>query len=135
MRGSRFAGLSLALLSVELITPASATAQSNQNGNFGVGNIHHGLAVGVTVGAVAAVGAGITYLVLHNRGVAVGCIAESAGKRTLVGSDKRVYALLDGGPSLPLGERAKLKGHKSGPASLPSFQVVKVIKDYGPCQP
>jgi hypothetical protein len=123
------------LLSGGLLAVASANAQSSQNGSFGVGNIHHGLAVGVTVGVVALAGVGITYLVLHNRGVSVGCIAESGGKKTLVGSDNKVYSLLDAGPSLPVGERAKLKGHKSGPASARSFQVVKVLKDYGPCKP
>jgi hypothetical protein len=93
------------------------------------------LVVGVIVGIAAVAGVGITYLVLHNRGVAVGCITESGGKRTLVSSDKKVYSLLDSGPTLPVGERAKLKGHKSGPSSVPSFQVEKVLKDYGHCQP
>jgi hypothetical protein len=92
------------------------------------------IVAGIAV-AGAAVGVGITYLVLHERGVVVGCIAESGGKRTLVGSDKKVYSLLDTGASAPVGERAKLKGHKSGPASAPSFQVDKVLEDYGPCHP
>jgi hypothetical protein len=135
IRTSRFTGLSLALLFAELIAVTPANAQSSQNPGFGVGNIHQGLAVAAIVGVAAVAGVGITYLVLHNRGVAVGCIAESRGKRTLVGSDKKVYSLLDTGPSLPVGERAKLKGHKSGPASAPSFQVEKVLRDYGHCQP
>jgi hypothetical protein len=135
IRTSRFAGLSLALFFAASFTETSANAQSSQNPGFGVGNIHQGLAVGVIVGVAAVAGVGVTYLVLHNRGVAVGCIAESGGKRTLVGSDKKVYSLLDTGPSLPVGERAKLKGHKSGPASAPSFQVEKVLRDYGHCQP
>ena len=100
-----------------------------------MGNIHEGLVVGVIAGTAAAAGVGITYLVLHNRGVVVGCVAESEGKRTLIASNKTVYALADTGPSLPVGERAKLKGHKSGPASSPSFQIKKVLKDYGRCQP
>ena len=87
------------------------------------------------MGIAAVVGVGITFLILHNRGVVVGCIAESCGKRTLVRADKKVYSLLDGGPFLPVGERAKLKGDKSGPSTAPSFQVVKVLKDYGRCQP
>jgi len=119
-----FAGLS--------VNPASA--QSSQNGNFGVGNIHEGLVYGVIAGVAVVVGVGVTYLVLHNRGVAVGCITESGGKKTLTGSDKKVFSLVDGGPALPVGDRAKLKGHKSGPSSAPSFQVEKVLKDYGHCQ-
>jgi hypothetical protein len=135
VRTSGFAGLSLALLFAGLFTPTPASAQSSQNSGFGVGNFHEGLVVGVIVAIAAVGGVGVTYLVLHNRGVVVGCIAESGGKRTLVGSDKRVYSLLDTGPSLPAGERAKLKGHRSGPSSAPSFQVEKVLKDYGHCQP
>jgi hypothetical protein len=135
MSRAAVAGLSLALLFAELFAGTPANAQSNQNPGFGVGNIHQGLAVGVIVGVAAVAGVGITYVVLHNRGVAVGCIAESGGKRTLVDSDKKIYSLLDTGPSLPVGERAKLKGHKSGPVSAPSFQVEKVLKDYGNCQP
>ena len=98
------------------------------------GNIDHGLVVGIIVGVAAVAGVGIAYLILHNRGVLVGCIAE-AGGRLLADSGKKVYSLLDTGPSLPTGERAKLKGRKSGPASTPSFQVEKVLKDYGHCQP
>jgi hypothetical protein len=123
-----------AFLFTALFTGAPANAQSSSTPGFGVGNIHEGLVVGVIVGVAAAAAVGITYAVLHNRGIVAGCIVETGGKRTLVGSDKKVYSLLDTGPSLPVGERAKLKGHKSGPASAPSFQVDKVLKDYGHCQ-
>lgn len=116
-----------------LLAVAPLNAQSNSA--YGVGNIDEGLVVGAIVGIAAVAGAGITFLVLHNRGVAVGCLAESGGKRTLVGDNKKVYSLSDAGPSLPIGDRAKLKGHKSGPASSPAFQVEKVLKDYGHCQP
>jgi hypothetical protein len=133
----KFGVLCLAPLLTGLFAATPANAQSSKNSGFGVGSIHihEGLVVGAIVGIAAVAGVGITYLVLHNRGVVVGCIAESGGKKTLVDSDKRVYSLLDTGPSLPVGERAKLKGHKSGPASAPSFQVKKVLKDYGHCQP
>jgi hypothetical protein len=132
---SLFASLVVAALVSMLCVVTPANAQSNQNSGYGVGNIHHGLVVGVAVGVVAVAGVGITYLVLHNRGVAVGCITESGGKRTLVRSGKAVYSLSDTGPPLPIGERVKLKGHKSGPSASPSFQVDKVLKDYGHCQP
>lgn len=127
--------LCLALLLADPFAATRANAQSSQSQGWGVANIHEGLALGAIVGVAAIVGAGITFLVLHNRGVVVGCITESGGKRTLVRSDKNVYSLLDAGPALPIGERAKLKGHKSGPASAPSFEVEKVLKDYGRCQP
>jgi hypothetical protein len=132
----KFTGiLCLALLLANPFAASRANAQSSQNMGLGAINIHEGLAVGALLGVAAVVGVGIAFLVLHNRGVVVGCIAESGGKRTLVSSDKKVYALVDTGSPLPIGERAKLKGHKSGPASAPSFQVEKVLKDYGRCQP
>ena len=74
----------------------------------------------------ATVGVVVTYFTLHNRGVVVGCITESGENKTLVGSDNVVYLLPETGPSLPAGERAKLKGHKSGPASSRFFQVDRV---------
>jgi hypothetical protein len=93
--------------------------------------------VGAIVGVAAAAGVGITVfvVVLHNRGVAVGCIAESAGKKTLVSSDKSVYTLLGDGPFPPPGERVKLQGHKSGRAANRLFRAEKILKDYGKCQP
>jgi hypothetical protein len=110
----------------------SANAQSGQPAPLSV-NIHEGLAIGAVVGVVALAAAVVAFLVLHNRAVAVGCIAESGGKKTFAGSDKKIYTLLDTGQPLPVGDRAKLKGHKSGPASAPSFRVDKVLKDYGRC--
>jgi hypothetical protein len=91
-----------------------------------------GAIVGVAVVAVAAVG--ITYYVL-NKDVAEGCVAEADGKKTLVQSKTKVYSLLDGGHSLPVGDHVKLKGHKSGTKSAPSIQVEKILKVYGPCKP
>lgn len=133
-KASSVARILIAILSsAGFVSPANA--QSNQNSSFGVGDIHRGLVIGVGVGVAAAAGIGITYLVIHNRGVMAGCIAESGGKMTLLGSDRKVYSLAGTGPSLPVGERVKLKGRKSGPASSPSFQVQRILKDYGPCRP
>jgi hypothetical protein len=126
--------LCLALLVAGLFTATPAIAQ---NSGFKIEPIDKGLVVGAIVGiaVVAAAAVVVIYLVVHNHGAVVGCIVESGGKKTLVSSDKKVYSLADSGPQLPVGERAKLKGHKSGPGSAPTFQVVKVLKDYGHCQP
>jgi hypothetical protein len=131
---SGFAGLVIAALFWALLE-VPAYAQSNEKSSWGVGNIHEGLVIGVVVGATAVVGVGITYLVLHNRGVTTGCIVESGGKMTLVSSDKKAYFLADPGPPLPVGERVKLKGYKSGAATSPSLRVEKILKDYGHCRP
>lgn len=118
-----------------LFALTSARAQTSQPG-FGVGNLAQGAEAGIIVGivVVAVAGVGITYYAL-NHGVAEGCVAEADGKKTLVESDRKVYSLLDGGPSLPVGDHVKLKGHKSGTKSAPSIQVEKLVKVYGPCKP
>ena len=125
------------ILCAGLCAAASANAQSSQNSGFKSGPLgpSQGLVVGAIAGVAAVVGVGITFLVLHNRGIVVGCVVESGGKRTLVTSGKTVYELSDGGPVLPVGDRVKVKGHRSGPASSRSLRVAKVLKDYGHCQP
>ncbi len=115
-----------ALLLAGLFAAPPAHAQTSQSPGFGVGNIDHGLVVGAIVGIAAVAGIVVTFLVLHNRGVVVGCVAESGGKRSLVTSDKTVYSLLDGGPLLTVGDRETLKGHKSGPSSARSFRSIRL---------
>ena len=129
---SRF-GLVLLLAGLLAVPPESAQAAQNQG--FGVGNIDEGIVVGVIAGVAVVVGVGVTYLVMHNRGIAVGCVVESGGKKTLVMSGGKAYTLLDTGQPAPVGERVRLKGHRSSPASAPSFRVDWVRKDYGPCRP
>jgi hypothetical protein len=79
---STFAPIVMAVSSLALFPAVPANAQSNQNPGFGVGNVQHGLVVGVAVGVAAAAGIGITYLVIHKTvEVVAGCIAESSEKR------------------------------------------------------
>jgi len=118
-----------------LCAAALANAQSNSNPGIKIGPIDRGLVIGIGVGAGVVIGGGVTYLVLHNRGVVTGCVDESGGKRTLLSSGKKVYSLVDGGPDLPLKERLKVKGHQSGAGAAPSFRVEKILKDYGRCRP
>ena len=117
------------------LLPVAAPMEAQSNPGFGVGNIHEGLAIGAIVGVAAAIGIGVTFLVVHNRGIAVGCIVEAEGKKTFVGADKTVYALSDGGPALPAGDRVKVKARKSGPSTARSMQVDRVLRDYGHCAP
>jgi hypothetical protein len=108
------------------LTPVSAEASPSAE----VVAIIAGLA-----GSGVALGFVIVHSSIHGRQIAEGCITEADGKRTIVDSSQRVYSLLDSGVSVPVGQRAKLKGYKSGPKSAPTFQVDKVLKVYGPCQP
>ncbi len=80
------------MLCVALFAAVSASAQSNQNSGFKLGSFgpSEGLVVGAIAGVAAVTAVGITFLVLHNRGIVVGCIAESGGKRTLVTSNQTI---------------------------------------------
>jgi hypothetical protein len=118
-----------------VVLSAIAPMEAQSNSGFGVGNIHEGLAIGAIGGAAAAIGLGVTLVILHNRGVAVGCIVELGGRRTFVTADKTAYLVSDASPTLPAGDRVKVKGRKSGTPAAWSIQVDKVLRDYGRCQP
>jgi hypothetical protein len=115
------------VLGVFALTPASAEASPSSGEVVAV--------IAGLAGAGAALGFAIVHSSVDSHQIAEGCITEADGKRTLMDSSKRVYSLLDSGVSVPVGQRAKLKGYKSGPKSAPTFQVDKVLKVYGPCQP
>ena len=134
-RKSGFAVPSIAILYAAMLSGTPANAQSSQNPGFGVGNIHEGLVVGVIAGVAAVAAITVTYLVLHNRGVISGCVLQSGTQKTLSDSGGKIYSLAETGPPVPAGERVKLKGRKSGSAKAHAFEVVKVLKDYGHCQP
>jgi hypothetical protein len=97
--------------------------------------ISRGQAVGILAGIAitgAGIGIGVTYLILHNRGITTGCVAESGGRRVLTAGSK-AYSLIETGPALAPGERYKLKGRTSGPSSARVFTVDKMLKDLGGC--
>jgi len=90
-----------------------------------------GIIAGIAV-AGAGVGIGVTYLILHNRGITTGCITEAGGRKVLT-TGSRAYSLIETGPALAAGERYKLKGQTSGPSSARTFTVDKILKDLGGC--
>ena len=94
-----------------------------------------GQAVGIIAGIAitgAGVGIGVTYLILHNRGITTGCVTENGGRKVLTTGSK-AYSLIETGPALAPGERYKLKGRTSGPSSARVFAVDKMLKDLGRC--
>lgn len=105
-------------------------------GQFGVGDVTKGKAtaavIGVTV-AGAGVGIAVAYLALHHRGVATGCVTEAGATKAFSTGAAQSYALAGMGPTLTAGERYKLKGRMSGPASARSFRVDAILKRYGAC--
>ena len=97
--------------------------------------ISRGEAAGIIAGIAvtgAGVGIGVTYLILHNRGITTGCVTETGGGKVLT-TGSRAYSLIEPGPALAAGERYKLKGQTSGPSSARTFTVDKMLKDLGGC--
>lgn len=93
---------------------------------------------GAAVGAAAGVGAGVAigYLVLRSHRTVVGCVQPSNdGIKLMNEKDQRTYALLASNVSLNPGERVALRGRKSkGDTGKPTFEVAKLVKDYGSCK-
>jgi len=94
----------------------------------------NGAAIGAAVAAGAGIGVG--YLVLRSHGTVVGCVEPSSdGVKLMNEKDQRTYALLAANVSLNPGERVALRGKKSKDDSgKPTFQVAKLVKDYGSCK-
>jgi hypothetical protein len=109
--------------------------------NGGYGNIgpSKGEVIGIIVGAAAAltvVGL-IIYHETHKHPSITGCVAPVADGLTLKNEkDKKVYVLSGDSAALRAGERVTLKGQKiKGSFEKPSFQVEKLTRDYGTCNP
>ena len=97
--------------------------------------LSRGQAVGIVAGIAitgAGIGIGVTYLILHNRGITTGCVTETGGRKVLTTGSK-AFSLIETGPALAPGERYKLKGRTSGPSSARVFTVDKMLKDLGGC--
>ncbi len=91
---------------------------------------------GIAIGAGVAAGIGLAYLALHNRGKMVGCVEGSAdGTKLMNEKDKKTYALLASNDVvLAPGERVAIKGKKvKDESGRMTFQVQKLLKDYGSC--
>jgi hypothetical protein len=124
------AGLALCLL---LALPAFPQLGGN------LGNI--GPSKGEVIGAIAGAAAALTvvgFLVYHEtrkHPSITGCVAPGADGLTLQNEkEKKAYAFSGDSATLKAGGRVTLKGKKSRDASgKPSFQVERIIKDYGTC--
>jgi hypothetical protein len=87
---------------------------------------------GIAVGATAAAGVAVGYLVLHKTSM-VGCVAESAEGLELKNDKNKVpYEIVGGGQGLVPGRRVKVKGKKVMRDGKQAFRV-KSFKDLGPC--
>jgi hypothetical protein len=105
-------------------------------GHIGPSN---GEIVGIIVGAVAAITVvGILiYREAHKHPSITGCVATGADGLNLKNEkDKEIYTLSGDSTALRAGERVTLKGKKiKDSGGKPSFQVERLTKDHGTCNP
>ena len=91
---------------------------------------------GIAIGAGAAAGVAVAYLALRNRPTMVGCVeASSDGTKLMNEKDQKTYALIASNDVvLEPGQRVALKGKKTtSDSGKLSFEVHKLVKDYGSC--
>jgi hypothetical protein len=118
--------------------PPGGSSQAPGAYNPSTGGYHS--STGIAIGAAAAAGVGIAYLVLRNhaRGNVVGCLQPSdAASTTLVSDNKKsTYTLINNDSvTLKTGERVALKGKKIRQNSGElAFEVHGLAKDYGACE-
>lgn len=125
----RIHGLFLPLLLLSAVSTENLFAQAQ----WGVGSVGRGKAIAAGVAIAGVAGVGVTYLILHNRGVATGCVTGVGGNQIFTTGSKQSYSLIETGPALTPGERYKVKGRASGPSSARTFTVDKLVKDLGRC--
>jgi hypothetical protein len=133
-------------LSLAAALSSSALAQMYPGGTTGGGTSTPGYtppkggyssATGIAIGAGVAAGVAVAYLALRNRPAVVGCVeASSDGTKLMNDKDQKTYALIaSNGVVLSPGERVALKGKKTtDDAGKLSFEVHKLVKDYGSCK-
>ena len=114
-------------------TPTPAMPSGTYTPPSGGYSAGKGIAIGL---GAAAAGVGVAYLILHNRGKAVGCLEGSRGATSFRDEkDQSTYRVVnESSEALKPGERVELKGKKlSEEGGRPVFRVTAVAKDYGPC--
>lgn len=92
--------------------------------------------VGIVV--VTAVITTAVVLTLKHHPSVTGCVAQGANGLQLLNEGDRTSFMLAGDTiGVKAGERVKLSGRKNGKDAMGSrhFQVEKLKRDYGPCQP
>ncbi|MGH9405596.1 MAG: hypothetical protein ACRD3D_07150 [Terriglobia bacterium] len=90
---------------------------------------------GIAIGAAAAAGVGVAYLMLRNHKSVTGCLAESAsGTELREGKNGKSLVVDAGNLSLKTGDQVKLTGKMLKTSTgEPEFAARKLVKDYGPC--
>jgi hypothetical protein len=110
---------------------------SSSGGGYSAPKGGYKSSTGIAIGAGAAAGAGLAYYALRKHGRMVGCVeASSHGTNLINEKDKNTYALIaSNGVVLAPGDRVALKGKRTKDDSgTLSFEVHKLVKDYGSCK-
>jgi hypothetical protein len=134
-------GILIIALIFVLCVPAGAQAPIGTippGTNFG--GVSKAEIIGIVVGVVSLAVVLTIVLVNHSsRTRAItGCVVAAENGMTVANEkDKRVYALSGNTAGVKPGERMRLQGHKIDPSggNPLGWQVSRIQKDYGVCQP
>jgi hypothetical protein len=129
--------VSVISLAALLSVPASAQYNGGGGGTSTGGGYTppkggYSSSTGIAIGAAAAAGIGLAYLVLHKTSM-VGCVSQSADGLTITNDKNNVsYALETGSQDLVAGHRVEVKGKKFKAEGKQAFRVTSA-KDLGAC--
>jgi hypothetical protein len=154
----RFAGISTICLAVCAVASAQYGGGGGTGGSGGTGGTGgmggyvapsggygSGKAIGIGVGAAAGAAVAVVLLVRHHRhaenntqtqAYVTGCTQSVQNGISLTSEkDNQTYSILSDENSLKAGERVTLKGSvvPSDGSANPSFQVTRMVKDFGTC--
>ena len=119
-----------------LVLVVPALPQSGGYGNIGPSK---GEVVGIIAGAAAVVGVAgyLIYRGSHKHASIQGCVTRDQNGLSLQDEkDKKTYALAGNSGALNPGQKVALSGKKRKDSTgMLTFQVQKLTKDYGACQP
>lgn len=110
-----------------------------QSGGFGSIGPSKGEVIGLSVAAGAALGVGgyLIYRATHKHASIEGCVISDQNGLSLQNEkDKKTYPLAGDSATLKAGQKVALNGKKvKDSTGKLTFQVQKVTKDYGACNP
>ena len=116
-----------------------AVAAFPQSGGYGSIGPSKGEVVGIIAGAAAVVGVTgyLIYRSSHKHASIQGCVTSDQNGLSLSNEkDKKTYALVGDSATLRPGQKVALSGKKMKDATGKlTFQVQKLTKDFGACQP
>jgi hypothetical protein len=124
-------GVLIAALSVALAKPARANQLQTDATE---------IVAGIVV-VSAAIAVGVTLLILHyhhkpKSGTITGCVDSGANGMSVTNeNDKRNYALSGNTVGVKQGDRMTLQGKPKDNGKTLVFEVQKVTRDFGACQP